>query len=313
MRYVDLRRLSRRDTHVREQLRTGRLVRLTPEIAVPVAELHNQKPWERATTRATAFAKAADRATLCSLSAARAHGLSVSSSSPVVELSYVNHLQAPPRKTWPENVRYRRSLVLPEEVADLGGYRATTIPRTVLDVARYHGVEEGVVVMDSAIRDHGLRLEELAQHLDNLGRARGITQSRRAIELATGLAESPLESLARVKLLQWDNPLVRTVQEQVEVVLPDGTRVRLDLLVNGWLVGELDGEFKYDGETFGKPADTVLRQERLRENAIQRQGYIVVRFGWLDLQSNGSGPCNFLKTVGELLDRYGPDGPGVVA
>lgn len=312
MKFTDLRRLTRHDATTRERLRSGELIRLTKEIAVPAAEYLEQKPWDQAKTRALAFGKSADRAALISLSAARVLGLSVKSHSPLVELSYVGHLLAPPRKSWPKDVTYRRSLLLPADITEHHDYRTTILERTVIDVARYHGVVEGVVVMDSALRDHGLDHASAKTYLENLGRARGVPRARRALALATGCPESALESWGKVELLEWGHPSVKKVEEQVEIALANGARIRLDFLVNGWLALELDGRQKYDGETFGRPSDQVIREERLRENAIQQLGIIVVRFGWDDLRARGQRSSKFLETVGTLLEKFGASGPGVV-
>ena len=50
----------------------------------------------------------------------------------------------------------------------------------------------------------------------------------------------------------------------------------MDLLINGWLIVEIDGDVKYDGETYGR-TDDVIRAERSREKALQNTGRVVVR------------------------------------
>lgn len=53
---------------------------------------------------------------------------------------------------------------------------------------------------------------------------------------------------------------------------------RVDLCIDDAVVIEVDGHSKYDGTTFGKPVDEVLRAERQREKHIQNLGFVVLRY-----------------------------------
>jgi hypothetical protein len=87
-----------------------------------------------------------------------------------------------------------------------------------------------------------------------------------ACELDFG-AESGLETIARLRI----GPLAKSVQTQVEItgIGRNGRRGRVDLLINGWLVIELDGDEFHD------PA-----QDRIRDAVLVRLGYRVHRFGY---------------------------------
>lgn len=80
-------------------------------------------------------------------------------------------------------------------------------------------------------------------------------------------AESGLETLARLRLSRW----VRDVRSQVWIdgVGPGGRRGRVDLLLDGWLVIELDGDRHHDPAT-----------DRLRDSVLVRQGFRCHRFGY---------------------------------
>jgi hypothetical protein len=94
----------------------------------------------------------------------------------------------------------------------------------------------------------------------------------RALGIARGLSESPLESLslARFAQLGFAQP-----SQQYEVSV-DGQFYRLDFFWEGArIAGEADGAQKYR-----QPGD--LWREKRREDAIRRQVNAFVRWSWSD-------------------------------
>ena len=53
------------------------------------------------------------------------------------------------------------------------------------------------------------------------------------------------------------------------------------MLINGWLVVELDGRLKYEG-MYGAPTDVMLA-ELERQKQLQSLGLTVIRAGWRDV------------------------------
>jgi hypothetical protein len=74
----------------------------------------------------------------------------------------------------------------------------TTVARTVVDLARTESLAGGVVVADRALRKRLTSRPELRRVLAELGRSPGVVQAAGVIAFADGLAESALESMARV-------------------------------------------------------------------------------------------------------------------
>lgn len=137
--------------------------------------------------------------------------------------------------------------------------------------------------MDHALRTNpNVTKPALRERAELLAKFRGIADARASIELATGKAQTVLETLARLRLME--SPLVRMAEEQVEFELPNGRRVWVDQRVNGRLLIELDGEWKYDG-AFHKPSDHVLREERRRENALRQLGHTLLRFTYTEVRT----------------------------
>lgn len=166
------------------------------------------------------------------------------------------------------------------DVVRVGGMPVTGIARTALDLARSVGDRSAVVALDGVLARGVPRAELLAMHERHLDWP-GSRAAGRALAGADGRSESPGESLLRVDAttVGWPPDAL-----QHEVVTDDGT-FRADM---AWrrlrLVGEFDGRVKY-GRLLrpGESTGDVLLRERRRELAIERAGWIVVRFMWTDL------------------------------
>ncbi|WP_243859011.1 hypothetical protein [Actinomyces sp. ZJ308] len=151
---------------------------------------------------------------------------------------------------------------------------------TVVDVARWGGLTQGVCAMDAALGRRLCTHAELADAVDRLpAGARGIRSARTAAHLADERAESPGESVSRVRM--WQATLPRPdLQHEVWI---DGELYRLDFFwPQAMLDGEFDGHVKYTRNSFGKDAERTVWEERQRELALIRAGYDVARWLWKD-------------------------------
>jgi len=158
------------------------------------------------------------------------------------------------------------------------GTHTSSVADTVVDLARWGGLIQGVCAMDAALAAHLCTRAELNDAVDHLTTgARGIRSARTAIHLTDAGSESPGESLSRVRM--WQATLPRP-DLQHEVHIDDHT-YRLDFL---WprtkVVGEFDGRIKYRKNSFGKDAEDTVLNERRRELALARAGYDVARWTW---------------------------------
>lgn len=104
--------------------------------------------------------------------------------------------------------------------------------------------------------------------LEELPQANGSVRARGLIGLADPLAESPLESVSRLYLLQLGFEVV----SQIEVPAPHAGVYRVDFEFPGLrLFGEVDGKKKYLDEALqrGKSLDEILYEEKKREDWIR--------------------------------------------
>ena len=73
----------------------------------------------------------------------------------------------------------------------------------------------------------------------------------------------------------------------------------VDLLIDGWLVIEIDGLVKYDDTTYG-PAQEALLNEKKRADRIGNAGFPILRFSPSYLERH---PDKFIATVRERWRR----------
>jgi hypothetical protein len=167
---------------------------------------------------------------------------------------------------------------LPEDViAQLGSDALTRPARTVLDIAREHGVPAGVVAADHALRTGLCTRADLAAAYEMCARWPGRRAARATLLSADEAAESPLESLSRLRLAAAGLP---APQSQVELCDLDGRYItRSDFYWDEFgVVGEADGQTKY-----AKNEGQAVLKERATATLLEETGLIVVRWGWPDL------------------------------
>lgn len=168
--------------------------------------------------------------------------------------------------------------VLPEEVTVWFGVAVLTPARTVVDIARNAGLRSGLVATDAALSDGLITFAELD---DAVARARnwpGVRTARRLLTLGCDKIESPLESLSRLLISDADLPLA----EPQAWVTTDRGPFRVDgLWPDRAVVLEADGLLKY--RVVDPDEDDPLALEKLRQEAIERAGYRIVRVSWDDV------------------------------
>ena len=163
------------------------------------------------------------------------------------------------------------------------GLPVTSLARTVADLVRVLPFPEAVMIADAALA-RGIPREAL---LERTAEGRGCRMARRALLFADGRAESPGESLSRVRIGQAGLPLP---EPQAELCDQTGSLLaRVDFWWRAFgLVGEFDGAVKYTGlvKPGEEPAQAILAEKR-REQRLLDAGCFVVRWTWQDLWDGG--------------------------
>jgi hypothetical protein len=236
-------------------------------------------------------------------SAARLHGLLV----PDGALS-VARLTDPDQ--WRRGRGYRVAVgrVDDGEAVTVTRLRATSLERTLVDCAREWPLEDAVICLDDAL---GRELTTPgALHAAVLAATHwpGAGAAARALGLANGRAESPLESRGRLRLLSSGFPV-----PELQMELRD---VRGFLgVVDAWyehaaVAVEFDGRTKYADPWRGRTPDQVLWDEKRREDRIRAAGVRLVRITHADLGGDWDRVRGHLAW---LLSTPAQRAPGLVA
>lgn len=299
---IELRKQTHADRDFWQNKEAYRL--LTAEVVMPRAIYDGLPKWERRTALAAAVGLTVDTAVVTGRAAALLWGIKVLSDDPTVELMHTDGKQAGAKSTWPPGVRYRWGMLLSDDISEVHGLRVTGIPRTLRDIAAWHGVMEGMVSIDDARkRWEDTTREYLSQKLLSGAQFAGKVRVREAIELSEANSGSPLESKARYLILKSELAGIQTFELQAEISVGPEENYFVDFLINDWVVVELDGKIKLDGTTFGK-TDEMLRKERAREVAIQNTGRRFIRAGWEHLEVGPDGRVPLLMLIDDALRTH---------
>ncbi|CAN7181959.1 type IV toxin-antitoxin system AbiEi family antitoxin domain-containing protein [Knoellia sp. LjRoot47] len=154
---------------------------------------------------------------------------------------------------------------------------ASTVADSLVQLAVDHGIEQGVVSTDAALRQGLVTKADIDESIDRSTRAPGIHRARSMAAFVCVERESAGESRCGFALELAGIHVV----PQVEIRDAFGTLVgRVDFLVEGTtVVVEFDGKLKFAS---GDPE--VLWAEKKREDRLRALGYTVVRITWADLE-----------------------------
>jgi hypothetical protein len=187
--------------------------------------------------------------------------------------------------------RWTASPVRLAQVERVGGLAVSTLECAVVDGVAELPREQGIVLLDSALRV-GADPAVIDEIVSASPGVRGIRRVRELLELGDGRAESVGEPLLRYAVLGAGLP---APDLQVPVRTRDGWRW-VDL---GWrshrLAVEFDGAGKYGATAVG--AASAVLAERRRQDVIEEAGWRVLRVDWRDL----SAPAATTARIGAAL------------
>ena len=162
----------------------------------------------------------------------------------------------------------------PTDIRIVSGLATTDALRTVLDCARVMDLDWGVVIADASLHRGLVGIDELVTAARGVRRTHGAARARSLPSRCSRAAESPGESLLRLRLLRMD----LVPEEQVPMPWVEGNP-RVDFLI-GRLVIEFDGRSKY--ELDGDPARAHWEEKR-RHDRLLEAGYEVIHVVWAEL------------------------------
>jgi hypothetical protein len=280
---------------VRAELSARRWIRLRKGVYIAARDVPTD-PGQRHLVDCLAVLLSLDRGPVLShASAARVHGLIVPRAEPQdVRVTAVDQ--------WRRGRGYRvaRAALPEDDVLPWMGFRTTSVPRTLVDCAREWSLTSTVIAMDAAIQARIVDRGELHGAVLAGSHRVGIARAARALALADGRAESPLESRGRLALLSAGLPLPDL---QVDMYDDAGRIGRVDAWYEDAAVAvEFDGRVKYADPHDPSPGE-VLWKEKRREDRMRDAGARVVRVVNDDL---GSAWRQKASRIRSLLDTPNP-------
>lgn len=160
--------------------------------------------------------------------------------------------------------------LLARDVQPLGDMLVTTPLRTALDLGRLVHRDQGIAALDALLRHGAFAHDELLSEVERFRKQRGVVQLRALAPLADPRAESPPESVLRLRWLDLGS--LPPPQPQVSLRLPDGREVyRIDLGVE-----ELRFGVEYDGHEHHSTLADLEHDRRRRRELAERFGWLIV-------------------------------------
>lgn len=151
----------------------------------------------------------------------------------------------------------------------LEGVTMTTPLRTALDLGRFASRDWAIAGMDSLLRLGHFDKLELVDNVERFKRQRGVVQLRDLAPRTDHRAESPGESVLR---LRWtDLPTLPQPQPQIPVLVDGREIYRIDLGVEALRFG-----VEYDGERYHSSASDQQHDRARRRNLESRFGWLVI-------------------------------------
>lgn len=262
---IDVRKIPATAPSVKHSFKAQHYCALNSSFVYPADAFSSLAYHERRFLLALAAGLTSTRSVLVGRAAARMWGMWViATTSESVEVALPRGNTSPSRAA-DKMYTYRYSRLADDQITVTLGVRVTNRIRTFIDIARYHGFVEGLVAVDGLLR-MGADRQDIARAVEVLGRFKGVAIVRRCLAYAVTNSDSPYESYARALLIEAGFDEVVT---QFRI-----GQFRADLCLGGWLLVEIDGRSKYEGEG----GQQRMYQDLLREREIGNRGYVFLRF-----------------------------------
>ena len=203
------------------------------------------------------------RGILAGFSAAALHGAKWIDPALPAAIIDTNRRPADGIQTWEERIE-------PDEITIIDGMRATTPPRTALDLARRWPLGFAVAAVDALTQATDLKVADVELLVDRYRGRRGMKAARAALELVDGGAQSPKETWLRLLLLRAGFP-----RPQTQIVVRNEWGWVEAFLDMGW--EDIKVAIEYDGDQHRSSRYQYVKDIRRLEKLEQHFGWIVVR------------------------------------
>jgi len=185
-----------------------------------------------------------------------------------------------------------------EDITELHGLRVTTPLRTARDLGRVRWTDEAISGLDAMFRLNAFSREEFLAGIDRFRGMRWVTTLRAIGPYADGRAESPGESVLRLRCIDCDVH----VEPQVEVHRDGRVLARIDVANEERLFG-----FEYNGNEW-HTSDEQIDRDRSRSDELVGEGWLLRAF-WADDVFGRARACEkVIRATAAAARRRGPTG-----
>ncbi len=157
-----------------------------------------------------------------------------------------------------------------DDIVEIEGLRVTTPVRTAWDLGRNRWPERSLSALDQMLRLGAFSAEELRAGVTRFRGDRWVTRLRAMAPLADGRAESPPESVLR---LRWIETLSVAPTPQLEVWVSGEFLARLDIGNEDWRFGA-----EYDGAEWHSSPEQQEHDRKRRGLCEQRADWLIKPF-----------------------------------
>lgn len=169
-------------------------------------------------------------------------------------------------------MKVRRAELFDGDTLEVRGVLATSMVRTIADVASSRALIEAVIVADAALHARLVSLDELAKRIESSDGRPGVRRLRQVVAMVEPATESPMESRLRMLLVLGGLP---RPEAQVSIYDDSGDFAgRPDLYYPDHRLG-----IEYDGSTHR----TNLADDNRRQNRLLAAGVGLLRFTAADV------------------------------
>ena len=296
------------NTWIKHEIHERRWLVLHRGVYVDAEVWQDLDPWhDRPLLRARAAVMVMKRAWVLSHDSA-AHALGLDLLEPPTPPGPHVHITRPgSTNAWTKGgVKHHLARYDDKTVLDIDGLRVLDPARTVVDVAREHGLRAGLVTADSALRG-GLSKNDLWNVVEGMANWPHITTVRSVIDLADHRSQSAAEVLGREFVMELG---IGEIDLQWPMHRGDGRIAWCDMRV-GRHVFEVHGKIKVlppeQGGVAQKPAADVLWDTRKRERHLTAEGLGVSNLYWDDFfgRARKAAQARVRAEVQQTVERHG--------
>ncbi len=176
-------------------------------------------------------------------------------------------------------------------LTEVAGRPATAAAWTAIEVARGVRRPRALATLDAALRSGTCSRDELRKAIGQQSGRRGIVAVRDLLPLASPLAESPMESEARLVMIDGD---VAPPALQYEIVDTSFRVWRVDFAWPGHRVA-----VEYDGVDWHSGPE-AFKRDRRRRSALQEVGWVVIAIIAEDVRRR---PWELIRRIETQLGR----------